>query len=74
MSLKQLLKSLKRKKRTFRTRSRTFVYLIEEKNAVLKPNQKKALKVDEVKLLSDYMKTLTAEERGTLKSPKYFTK
>jgi hypothetical protein len=40
---------------------------------VLKPNQKKALKVDD-KLLSDYMKTLTAEERGTLKSPKYFTK
>jgi hypothetical protein len=30
---------------------------------VLKPNQKKALKVDEVKLLSDYMKT-AAEERG----------
>ncbi|MBU0940066.1 MAG: M1 family metallopeptidase, partial [Bacteroidetes bacterium] len=49
-----------------------FVYLIEENNAVLKANQKKGLKVDEVKLLSDYMKTLSAEEKGTLKSPKYF--
>jgi hypothetical protein len=49
MSLKQLLKSLKRKsKKNVSTRSRTFVYLIEENNAVLKPNQKKALKVDEV--------------------------
>ena len=49
-----------------------FVYLIEENNAVLKPNQKKGLKVEEVKLLSDYMKTLSTEEKGTLKSPKYF--
>jgi hypothetical protein len=49
-----------------------FVYLIEENNVALKANQKKGLKVDEVKLLSDYMKTLTAEEKGTLKSPKYF--
>ena len=49
-----------------------FVYLIEENNAVLKANQKKGLKVEEVKLLSDYMNTLSAEEKGTLKSPKYF--
>jgi aminopeptidase N len=49
-----------------------FVYLIEENNAVLKANQKKGLKVEEVKLLSDYLNTLTAEEKGTLKSPKYF--
>jgi hypothetical protein len=49
-----------------------FVYLIEENNVALKANQKKGLKVDEVKLLSDYVKTLTAEEKGSLKSPKYF--
>ena len=49
-----------------------FVYLIEENNAVLKANQKKGLKVEEVKLLSDYMNTLSSEEKGTLKSPKYF--
>jgi hypothetical protein len=47
--------------------------LIEENNAVLKPNQKKALKVDEVKNFRLHEK-LTAEERGTLKSPKYFLK
>jgi hypothetical protein len=60
----------KSKKRAFWARSRTFVYLIEENNVALKANQKKGLK-DEVKLLSDYVKTLT-EEKGSLKSPKYF--
>jgi hypothetical protein len=66
------LKNAKVRRGRFGQEAGPFVYLIEENNAVLKPNQKKALKVDEVKLLSDYMKTLTAEERGTLKSPKYF--
>jgi hypothetical protein len=37
--------------------------LIEENNG-FKTKSKKALKVDEVKLLSDYMKTLTAEKRN----------
>ena len=49
-----------------------FVYLVEGDNAELKSNDKKALKVEEVKLLADYVSTLTAEEKGTLKSPKYF--
>jgi hypothetical protein len=66
------LKNAKVRRGRFGQEVGPFVYLIEENNAVLKLNQKKALKVDEVKLLSDYMKTLTAEERGTLKSPKYF--
>jgi hypothetical protein len=66
------LKNAKVRRGRFGQEAGPFVYLIEENNAVLKLNQKKALKVDEVKLLSDYMKTLTAEERGTLKSPKYF--
>jgi hypothetical protein len=45
MSLKQLLKSLKRKskKRTFWTRSRTFVYLIEENNG-FKTKSKESIK------------------------------
>jgi hypothetical protein len=66
------LKNAKVRRGRFGQEAGPFVYLIEENNAVLKLNQKKALKVDEVKLLTDYMKTLTAEERGTLKSPKYF--
>jgi len=66
------LKNAKVRRGRFGQDAGPFVYLIEENNVVLKPNQKKALKVDEVKLLSDYMKTLTAEEKGTLKSPKYF--
>ena len=66
------LKNAKVRKGRFGQDAGPFVYLIEENNAVLKANQKKGLKVDEVKLLSDYMKTLSAEEKGTLKSPKYF--
>ena len=34
---------------------------------------KKALKVEDVKLLADYVnQTFTAEEKASLKSPKYF--
>jgi hypothetical protein len=49
-----------------------FVYLVGENNEELKASQKKPLKIEDVKLLSEYMKTLTAEERGSFKSPKYF--
>ena len=66
------LKNAKVRKGRFGLDAGPFVYLIEENNEALKSNQKKALKVEDVKLLSDYVSTLTAEEKGTLKSPKYF--
>ncbi|WP_367771986.1 M1 family metallopeptidase [Flavobacterium sp. WC2421] len=66
------LKNAKVRKGRFGVDAGPFVYLIEENNVALKSNQKKALKVEDVKLLSDYVSTLTAEEKGTLKSPKYF--
>jgi hypothetical protein len=66
------LKDAKVRKGRFGVDKGPFVYLIEENNSELKSNQKKALKIEDVKLLSDYVSALTAEEKGTLKSPKYF--
>ena len=66
------LKDAKVRKGRFGLDKGPFVYLVAENNEDLKPNQKKALKIEEVKLLSDYVSTLTAEEKGSLKSPKYF--
>jgi hypothetical protein len=66
------LKDAKVRKGRFGLDKGPFVYLIEESNSELKSNQKKALKIEDVKLLSDYVSTLSAEEKGTLKSPKYF--
>ncbi|SDZ92870.1 hypothetical protein SAMN05443667_101327 [Flavobacterium gillisiae] len=66
------LKDAKVRKGRFGLDKGPFVYLVAENNAELKSNQKKALKIEDVKLLSDYVGTLTAEEKGSLKSPKYF--
>jgi hypothetical protein len=66
------LKDAKVRKGRFGVDKGPFVYLIEENNSELKSNQKKALKIEDVKLLSDYVSTLTAEEKGSLKTPKYF--
>ncbi len=66
------LKDAKVRKGRFGLDRGPFVYLIEESNSELKANQKKALKIEDVKLLSDYVSALTAEEKGALKSPKYF--
>jgi hypothetical protein len=49
-----------------------FVYLVADSNEELNSSQKKPLKIEDVKLLSEYLKTLTSEEKGSLKSPKYF--
>jgi Peptidase family M1 domain len=49
-----------------------FVYLISGKNEELSSNSKKALQTEEVKLLSDYVQTLSAEDKASLKKPKYF--
>jgi len=66
------LKDAKVRRGRFGVDKGPFVYLVEESNSELKSNQKKALKIEDVKLLSDYVSRLTAEEKGTLKSPKYF--
>ena len=50
-----------------------FVYLVPGTSGELAAKNKKALKIDDVSLLADYVNTkFTAEERSKLKSPKYF--
>ncbi|MBC5839703.1 M1 family metallopeptidase [Flavobacterium muglaense] len=66
------LKSAKVRKGRFGLDPGPFVYLVEGDNTELNAKDKKALKIEEVKLLSDYVSTLTAEEKGTLSTPKYF--
>ncbi|WP_035670093.1 M1 family metallopeptidase [Flavobacterium sp. 83] len=67
------LKDVKVRKGRFGLDKGPFVYLISDKSTELNPASKKALKIDEVKLLSEYVsQNLTVEERSTLKTPKYF--
>ncbi|MCC9073100.1 M1 family metallopeptidase [Flavobacterium sp. F-65] len=67
------LKNVKIKKGRFGFEKGPFVYLIDGDNQELKKSDKKALKIDEVKLLSDYVaETFTAEEKANIKAPKYF--
>jgi hypothetical protein len=68
----EALKNAKVRRGRFGVDNGPFVYLVENDNTELKASDKKALKIQEVKLLSDYVNTLTAEEKGSLKSPKYF--
>ena len=50
-----------------------FVYLIAGDNPELNPASKKPLQIEEVSTLSEYVnQKLTAEEKATLKNPKYF--
>jgi hypothetical protein len=50
-----------------------FVYLISGDNAELNVADKKPLQIEEVKSLADYVnQNLSADEKATLKSPKYF--
>jgi hypothetical protein len=47
--------------------------LVSGQNSELNANDKKALKIDDVKLLSDYVnQNLSADEKANLKAPKYF--
>ncbi|WPO80853.1 M1 family metallopeptidase [Flavobacterium sp. KACC 22761] len=67
------LKDVKVRKGRFGLDKGPFVYLVSGDNAEVSASSKKALKVDDVKLLSDYVnQTFTAEEKAGLKSPKYF--
>nr|WP_315173334.1 M1 family metallopeptidase [uncultured Flavobacterium sp.] len=67
------LKNSKVRRGRFGEEKGPFVYLVNASNAELKETDKKALKLDEFKLLSDYVnEKLTAEEKATLNTPKYF--
>ncbi|MHC0442051.1 M1 family metallopeptidase [Flavobacterium sp. 3-210] len=67
------LKDVKVRKGRFGLDKGPFVYLVSGDNAEVNASSKKALKVDDVKLLSDYVnQSFTAEEKAGLKSPKYF--
>ena len=67
------LKDVKVRKGRFGLDKGPFVYLVASDNAEVNASKKKALKVDDVKLLADYVnQTFSAEEKAGLKSPKYF--
>lgn len=67
------LKNSKVRRGRFGEEKGPFVYLVNASNAELKETDKKALKVDEFKLLSDYVnEKLTAEEKASLNAPKFF--
>ncbi|VXB91861.1 conserved exported hypothetical protein [Flavobacterium sp. 9R] len=67
------LKNAKVRRGRFGEEKGPFVYLVEGTNAELKESDKKALKVEEFKLLADYVnEKLTAEEKASLNAPKFF--
>ncbi|MGL2993759.1 M1 family metallopeptidase [Flavobacterium sp. TSSA_36] len=67
------LKNSKVRKGRFGEEKGPFVYLVNASHPELKETDKKALKIEEFKLLSDYVnEKLTAEEKSNLNSPKYF--
>jgi hypothetical protein len=67
------LKDVKVRKGRFGFEKGPFVYLVAGDNAEVSASSKKALKLEEVKPLADYVnQTFTAEEKAALKSPKYF--
>jgi hypothetical protein len=67
------LKDVAIKKGRFGKEVGPFVYLVSDKSEGFNPATKKSLKIEEVKLLSDYMsQNVSVEEKETLKSPKYF--
>jgi hypothetical protein len=67
------LKDAKIRKGRFGMDKGPFVYLISENSDELKNSDKKSLEIGQVKLLSEYVdQKLTAEEKATMKTPKYF--
>jgi len=49
-----------------------FVYMVSDSSEDLKPGMKKPFGIQDVKLLTDYVETLSPEDRKGLKAPKYF--
>lgn len=67
------LKDVKVRKGRFGYEKGPFVYLVASDNAEVKNSENKTLKIDDFKPLSEYIsQTFTAEEKASLKSPKYF--
>ena len=67
------LKDATIKKRRFGEEKGPFLYLISDKSDELNQNKKRALEVDSVKLLSDYVaQNFSSKEKTTIKNPKYF--
>ena len=67
------LKDVKVRKGRFGLDKGPFVYLVSDNSEELNAALKKPMKVEEVKLLSEYVdQKLTAEEKANLKTPKYF--
>ena len=67
------LKDVKVRKGRFGLDKGPFVYLVSGQSTELNSNDKKALKIEDVKLLSDYVnQNLSADEKANLKAPKYF--
>ncbi|MBB4800091.1 hypothetical protein HNP37_000130 [Flavobacterium nitrogenifigens] len=67
------LKNVKVRKGRFGFEKGPFVYLVAGDNAEVKASSKKALQVEDFKTLADYVnQTFTAEEKASIKSPKYF--
>ncbi|WP_348797791.1 M1 family metallopeptidase [Flavobacterium adhaerens] len=67
------LKNAKIRKGRFGFETGPFVYLVDGENKELNPADQKGLKLEEVKLLADYVsQNLSPEEKANLKNPKYF--
>jgi len=67
------IKDVKVRKGRFGYEKGPFVYLVAGDNAEVSDSKKKALKVQDFKPLADYVdQTFTAEEKASIKSPKYF--
>jgi hypothetical protein len=67
------LKDATIKKRRFGEEKGPYLYLIADKSEQLNQNKKRPFEVDSVKLLSDYVaQNFSAEEKATIKNPKYF--
>ncbi|CAM3616538.1 M1 family metallopeptidase [Flavobacterium chungbukense] len=67
------LKNVKVRKGRFGFEKGPFVYLVAGDNAEVKASSKKALQVEEFRTLADYVnQTFTAEEKASIKTPKYF--
>ena len=67
------LKDTKIRKGRFGLEKGPFVYLVDANSAELSPSSKKALELEEVKLLADYVsENISLEDRAGLNNPKYF--